>query len=84
VYVSGTKTGLPSPLGLPGLRSVVSAAAVPVIAISGITVERVPGVLSTGAHGVAVIGAVTHAPDPRAATRALLAAVAEVDEEVAS
>jgi len=84
VYVSGSKMGLPTPLGLAGLRSVVAAVSVPVIAISGITADRVPEVLATGAHGVAVIGAVSQASDPRAATHTLLTTLAEAGEEVAS
>lgn len=44
----------------------------PMIAIGGITPGRVPGALSAGAHGVAVLGAVWHAPDPAAALRTLL------------
>jgi thiamine-phosphate pyrophosphorylase len=55
---------------------VVAAVDVPVIAIAGITVERVPAVLDTGAWGVAVIGAVAAAADPTAATAALVATIA--------
>jgi thiamine-phosphate pyrophosphorylase len=85
VYVSGTKTGLPDPLGPAGLRRVVDAAApVPVVAISGITAERAVEVLAAGAHGIAVIGAVTRASDPRAATRELLTVLAAAGEGVAS
>ncbi|KAG5192649.1 thiamine monophosphate synthase [Tribonema minus] len=36
---------------------------VPLIAIGGITLERAPGVLAAGAEGIAVIAAVTKAPD---------------------
>lgn len=53
--------------GLDALREVVRAVRIPVIAIGGITPERVAPVLSTGAHGVAVIRGVLAAPDPLAA-----------------
>jgi thiamine-phosphate pyrophosphorylase len=77
VFVSRSKDGLPNPLGVDGLRAVASAVPVPVIAIAGITAERVSSVLSAGAWGVAVIGAVGAAQDPRLATRRLVRAVAE-------
>jgi thiamine-phosphate pyrophosphorylase len=75
-YPTLSKDGLPEPIGLDGLRAVVAAVdEVPVIAIAGITAGRVDEVLATGAWGVAVIGAVADADDPRAATRELVAAV---------
>ena len=49
--------------------------AIPVIAISGVTVERVPELIAAGAHGGAVIGAIAGAPDPATATRAFLDAL---------
>lgn len=61
------ETGLPA-LGLDGLERFVRATRLPVIAIGGITPERVAAVLATGAHGVAVLGGVCLASDPRAAT----------------
>jgi thiamine-phosphate pyrophosphorylase len=81
-YASSTKDGLPEPLGPPGIAAVAAAVAVPVVAIAGITVDRVPEVLAAGAWGVAVIGAVSRAADPVAATRALLEAVAVAAAEV--
>jgi thiamine-phosphate pyrophosphorylase len=75
VYPTTTKTGLPEPLGLTGLAAVAGAVDLPVVAISGVTVDRVPELLGAGAHGVAVVAAVFGAPDPAAATRAFLAAL---------
>lgn len=40
---------------------------IPLIAIGGVSLERAPGVLSAGADGIAVIGAITKASDRRAA-----------------
>ena len=74
VYPSPSKPGLP-PLGLGGLAAIVAVAPCPVIAIGGITPERVTDVMQTGARGVAVIGAIVAADDPRAAARALRVAV---------
>lgn len=72
-YPTTTKSGLPDPIGLAGVAAVAGAVQVPVIAISGVTAERVPDLLAAGAWGVAVVGAVSAASDPAAATRRLLA-----------
>jgi len=53
------------------LEDVVDAVDVPVLAIGGITVERVDEVLATGCAGIAVISAVLGADEPRAATSRL-------------
>lgn len=75
-YPTTTKTGLPPALGPAGIAAVASAVDVPVIAIGGITLAKIPPLLGTGALGVAVVSAVSDAPDPAAATRRLLAALA--------
>lgn len=46
-----------------------------VVAIGGITLERMPDVLATGVDGVAIISAITEAEDPIAMTQKLLEAV---------
>ncbi|HEX6238212.1 MAG TPA: thiamine phosphate synthase [Acidimicrobiales bacterium] len=74
-FATASKDGLPDPLGPSRVGEVVRAVDVPVIAIAGITLDRIPEVLATGAWGVAVIGAVAGTPSPRAATRELAAAV---------
>lgn len=67
---------LVAPVGIDGLREVVSALPVPVFALGGIdTVERASQCLAVGAR-VACLRAVLGADDPGAAARALLAAVA--------
>lgn len=73
IYPSTTKTGLPDPIGLTVLREV--AGVLPAIAISGINAERLPDVMAAGAYGVAVIAAISRAPDPARAARDLVAAV---------
>lgn len=75
IYSTASKTGLPDPLGLGVIRAVTSVLDVPVIAISGVTVARVPELLDAGAYGVAVIGAIERAADPRAATAEFVAAL---------
>lgn len=73
VYASTTKPGLPSPLGLSGLAA--ASGVLPVVAIGGLTTARVPRVLAAGAHGVAVVSAVAHSPDPPRAAREIASAL---------
>jgi thiamine-phosphate pyrophosphorylase len=72
-YATSTKDGLPDPLGPAGIGAVARAVSVPVIAIGGITADRVRELTAAGAYGVAVVSAVSDAPDPALATRRLLA-----------
>jgi len=74
---TATKADAPAAIGVDGLRRIVQAATVPVVAIGGITEEIVPQVIRAGAVGVAVISAVTRAPDMEAAARRLRRAVDE-------
>jgi thiamine-phosphate diphosphorylase len=72
VYTTANKSDSGEVIGLEGLRSVVEAVSLPVVAIGGITPERAKAVAETGACGSAAIGAVMGAPDPAEAVRALL------------
>jgi thiamine-phosphate pyrophosphorylase len=74
-YETSTKAGLPAPLGPGGIAAVARAVRVPVIAIGGITARRIPELVAAGAHGVAVVAAVSDVDDPAAATRDLLRAL---------
>lgn len=73
VHPSTSKAGLPGPIGLRTLAE--CAPVLPVIAIGGIDTGRVPDVMAAGAHGVAVVAALSRADDPGRAARALVAAV---------
>ncbi|MDA1361562.1 thiamine phosphate synthase [Glycomyces luteolus] len=77
VWGTTTKAGLPQPIGLDGLAAVCEAVDLPVIAIGGITAERAALCREAGAHGAAVVGAVSAAADPRRATAELLEALGE-------
>jgi thiamine-phosphate pyrophosphorylase len=76
-YPTATKDGLPHPLGPSGVAAVASAVTVPVIAIGGVTADRVPDLVEAGVHGVAVVSEVSEAADPAAAVRRLLQALGE-------
>lgn len=63
VFESGSHRGEP-PRGLSGLKEAVEAAGpMPVIAIGGISPERVKLCTDTGAHGVAVLSGLMQAPN---------------------
>jgi thiamine-phosphate pyrophosphorylase len=74
VYGSATKADAGAPVGPAQIRDFSAATTLPIVAIGGITLERVPEVLAAGAASTAVIGAVVSAPDMEAAARALAAA----------
>ncbi|ETX14262.1 thiamine-phosphate pyrophosphorylase [Roseivivax halodurans JCM 10272] len=68
---TATKPDAAEAIGTEGLARIVAASPVPVIAIGGLTVGDVPALKSAGAAGLAVVTAVTRAPNPEAATRDL-------------
>jgi thiamine-phosphate pyrophosphorylase len=74
-FETPSKPGYGPALGLEGIRAIAAAARVPVIAIGGITPERVVEIIAAGAAGVAVMGSVMRARDPGEEVRALLAAL---------
>ncbi|OLB99235.1 MAG: thiamine-phosphate diphosphorylase [Candidatus Rokubacteria bacterium 13_1_40CM_68_15] len=75
VYDTPSKRRYGPPQGLSALERVASAVAVPVIAIGGVTPERVEDVRAAGAHGVAVISAILAADSPATATQRFLDAL---------
>ena len=70
-HAATTKPRLPRPVDLSGMGRIEAAVGPPVIAIVGVT-PRVPALLAAGAHAVAVIGAVSDAEDPHAASEQAL------------
>ncbi len=78
VYDTPSKRPYGPPQGLAALERVTRAVRIPVVAIGGITPERVGEVRSAGAHGVAAISAILAADDPAGAVRRFLAALARV------
>ena len=76
VYDTASKRQYGPPQGLAKLETVARAVRIPVIAIGGITPERVAEVRAAGAHGVAAISAILTAESPADATRRFLDALA--------
>lgn len=80
VFPTWSHEGEP-PRGVATLAEVVAAVDVPVLAIGGITAERVAEVLATGCAGIAVISAILSADDPAPAAGALRQALDAVDPD---
>ena len=74
MYPTGSKDQ-PIVGGLPLLRAVKESAHAPVVAIGGITEERVQDVVRAGADAICVISAIGLAPNPRDATRRMVDAI---------
>jgi thiamine-phosphate diphosphorylase len=66
------------PLGIEGLAQCARSTGVPVCAIGGVTPERIAPIAAAGAYGVAVLGGVWRAPDPRAAAAEYVAEIRAV------
>lgn len=79
VYETGSHSTDPAH-GPDQLANVVQSVRIPVIAIGGITSERVADVLATGARGIAVMSAIMRADDAAAATEALRSALDAMNE----
>ena len=75
VFPTSSKASPASVKGLRGLARACAAVSVPVVAIAGVTPERVAPCLEAGAWGVAVMTAVTTASDPAAAAAAFRAEI---------
>jgi thiamine-phosphate diphosphorylase len=70
---TGTKADAGAAIGETGIRAVVVATRLPVVAIGGIDAGNLAGVARGGASMAAVISAIARAADPAAAARDLLA-----------
>lgn len=77
VFITQSKFDRASIKGLEGLAAACEAVPIPVIAIAGITADRIRPTLEAGAHGAAVISAIATADDPKRATAQIRAALDE-------
>jgi thiamine-phosphate diphosphorylase len=70
---TGTKADAGAAIGEAGVRAVVGATSLPVVAIGGIDADNLAGVARSGAAMAAVISAIARAADPASAARDLVA-----------
>jgi len=75
VFVTASKPGYGPALGLDGLARIVAQAPGPVLALGGITAENAAACFTAGARGIAVMGEVMRAADPRASVERVLGAI---------
>jgi thiamine-phosphate pyrophosphorylase len=73
VFESASKPGYGPALGLDELADLAAKSLVPVLALGGVAAATAAACMAAGAAGIAVMGAVMAATDPRAATSALVA-----------
>ena len=75
VFPTTSKRNPKSVKGPEGVRDASEAVPIPIIAIGGITHDRVRPTLEAGAHGVAVLSAICTAKNPERATARFRAAI---------
>jgi thiamine-phosphate pyrophosphorylase len=71
VFATTTKLDAAPPLGLDGFRDLRQRIGLPVVAIGGLNLGNIAGVMAAGADGVAVVSAICGTPDPAHAARDL-------------
>jgi thiamine-phosphate diphosphorylase len=76
IFGSSSKPGV-GPAGVDTLRATCEAVSIGTIGVGGITPANAADVIEAGAVGVAVIGAILDAPDPRAVGKALSLAITQ-------
>ncbi len=76
IYPTGTKVWEGAYLGIEGLRTIAEVAKIPFTVMGGIKQNHLPALREAGARTIALVTAVTSAPDPEVAARDLLAKIA--------
>ncbi len=72
IYPTGTKVWEGEFLGLDGLKTISKVTRVPFSVMGGIKQSHIPGLVDAGARIIALVTAITAAPDPESAARELL------------
>jgi thiamine-phosphate pyrophosphorylase len=71
VFPTSSKFKDVPPVGVEGLKKVLSHIKIPILAIGGIGLNNIMQVVHTGVHGVAVIGSVVKSGDPVSSIKSL-------------
>ncbi len=80
VYFTPSKAAYGEPQGLERLRKAVEQSPAPVFAIGGLQADRIAEIQAAGAHGIALISALSAAPDPSQAAKDLVAKLRAADQ----
>ena len=72
VFSTSTKEDAGDAIGISGLKEILKAVKIPVVAIGGINHSNARPVLETGCAGIAVISAIAGSKDPRRSAEELL------------
>lgn len=71
IFATPTKTNTVKHWGLDGLNWAMARSRLPMVAIGGLNTSNIAAVTQTGVHGIALVSAISHAPDPQQAAREL-------------
>ncbi|NTV93078.1 MAG: thiamine phosphate synthase [Chlorobiaceae bacterium] len=71
IFQTGSKNKLSAPLGSAAIGTVARQLSIPLVAIGGINMMNMMETITAGASGIAMIAAISRAPDPEGATRAI-------------
>ncbi len=72
IYSTPTKTNTKKHWGIEGLKMALNSTSLPIVAIGGINETNIPALSATGVHGLALVSAICHADNPKAACEYLL------------
>ncbi|HGY9591629.1 TPA: thiamine phosphate synthase [Vibrio harveyi] len=72
IFATPTKTNTKKHWGIDGLKMALVTTSLPIVAIGGINESNIPQLSVTGVHGLALVSAICHAEDPKAASEYLL------------
>jgi thiamine-phosphate pyrophosphorylase len=76
VFQTSTKPDAAPPINVGGLEAIATRTKIPIVAIGGLHAGNAADAIAAGASGIAVVSAICAAPDPKTATRELVAIVA--------
>jgi len=84
IFATGTKSNPDPVVGTEFIRKVRPLTDKPIVAIGGITLERAPGIIESGADSVAVISDILGAPEPGMRARQYIDLLGAADHAAAS
>ena len=72
LFATPTKINLKKHWGYEGIEMALNTTKLPIVGIGGINESNIPQLTKTGIHGLALVSAICHAEDPKAAAEHLL------------